>query len=82
MAWPAKSPDLTPMDYYVWRHMKTLVFDQMTPIENTEILKQKIIDATEKMRQNLQTSVVKTNLRKRLRMCVRNNGGHVENELK
>nr|CAH7717573.1 unnamed protein product [Callosobruchus chinensis] len=69
-------------DNYVWGHMKTLVYDQMTPIENTEILKQKIIDATEKMRQNLRTSVEKTNLRKRLRMCVRNNGGHVENELK
>nr|CAH7727215.1 unnamed protein product [Callosobruchus chinensis] len=54
----------------------------MTPIENIAILKQKIIDAAEKMRQNLRISVVKTNLRKQLRMCVRNNGGHVENELK
>nr|CAH7733598.1 unnamed protein product [Callosobruchus chinensis] len=42
----------------------------------------KIIDAAEKMRQNLRTSVAKTDLRKRLRMCVRNHGGHVENELK
>lgn len=81
IAWPARSPDLTPMDFYVWGHMKTLVYDQMTPIANVDILRQKIIDAAEEMRRNLRTSVVKSNLRKRMRICVRNSGGHVEHEL-
>ena len=26
VAWPPRSPDLTPLDYYLWRHMKTLVY--------------------------------------------------------
>ena len=25
VAWPPRSPDLTPVDYYLWGHMKTLV---------------------------------------------------------
>lgn len=61
--------------------MKSLVNDQMAPIANVEILKQKNIDAAEKMGRDLKTSVVKSYLRKRLRLCIRNRGGHVENEL-
>lgn len=79
--WPARSPDLTPMDYYVWGHMKTLVYDDPNPITSVEVLRQKIIDAADKMRTTLTTGVVKSALRKRMRICVRNRGGHVENEL-
>ena len=25
VAWPPRSPNLTPLDYYLWGHMKTLV---------------------------------------------------------
>ena len=31
VAWPARSTDLTPLDFYLWGHMKTLVY--ITPIE-------------------------------------------------
>jgi len=27
VAWPLRSPDLTPLDYYLWGHMKTLVYE-------------------------------------------------------
>jgi len=27
VAWPPRSPDLTPLDYYLWGHMKTLVYE-------------------------------------------------------
>jgi len=27
IAWPPRSPDLTPLDYYLWGHMKTLVYE-------------------------------------------------------
>jgi len=27
VAWPPKSPDLRPLDYYLWDHMKTLVYE-------------------------------------------------------
>jgi hypothetical protein len=27
VAWPPRSPDLAPLDYYLWVHMKTLVYE-------------------------------------------------------
>ena len=27
VAWPPRSPDLTPLDFYLWSHMKTLVYE-------------------------------------------------------
>ena len=35
-AWPPRSPDLTPLDYYLWGHMKTLVYE--TKVESTAAL--------------------------------------------
>lgn len=32
VAWPRRSPDLTPLDFYLWGHIKTLVYSD--PIEN------------------------------------------------
>ena len=26
IAWPPRSPDLTPLDFYLWGHMKSLVY--------------------------------------------------------
>ena len=36
VAWPPRSPDLTPLDYYLWGHMKTLVYE--TKVESTAAL--------------------------------------------
>ena len=27
VAWPPRSPDLTPLDFYLWSHIKTLVYE-------------------------------------------------------
>ncbi|GFW05095.1 uncharacterized protein TNCV_598891 [Trichonephila clavipes] len=34
--WPARSPDLSCLDFYFWGHMKSLVYD--TPVDNAEEL--------------------------------------------
>lgn len=79
--WPARSPDLTPMDFYVWGHMKSLVYNEPNPITSVDVLRQKIIDAANEIRRGLTTGVVKSGLRHRMRVCVRNRGGHVEHVL-
>ena len=38
--WPARSPDLNPLDLYLWCHLKAIVY--FTPIHNVEILHQRI----------------------------------------
>ncbi|XP_026323276.1 apyrase-like, partial [Hyposmocoma kahamanoa] len=65
--WPARSPDLTPMDFYVWGHMKSLVYNDTNPIISVDVLRQKIIDAANEIRRILTTSVVKSGLRHRMR---------------
>lgn len=78
--WPARSPDLTPMDYYVWGHMKSLVYDE-SPVPSIQELRTRIINAANYIKDNLRSGVVKSQLRTRMRICIRNRGSHFENEL-
>jgi hypothetical protein len=46
IAWPARSPDLNPLDFYLWGYLKTIVLD--TPVATVEVLQNRIIAACEK----------------------------------
>ena len=39
-AWPARSPDLNPLDFHLWEHLKSIIY--ATSIENAEILRNRI----------------------------------------
>ena len=43
IAWPPRSPDLTPLDFYLWSHIKSIVYSE--EIASCEQLKEKIIVA-------------------------------------
>ena len=45
VAWPPRSPDLTPLDYYLWGHMKTLVYEPK--VESRAALRDRIFAAAE-----------------------------------
>ena len=40
IAWPARSPDLNPLDFHLWGHLKSIVY--ATSIENAEMLRDRI----------------------------------------
>ena len=40
--WPARSPDLTPCDFFLWGHLKSKVFT--APPESLQILRQRVCD--------------------------------------
>ena len=40
IAWPARSPDLNPLDFHLWGHLKSIVHP--TSIENAEILRNRM----------------------------------------
>ena len=40
--WPARSPDLTPLDFYFWGNLKQMVYK--TPINTKEELRQRVIN--------------------------------------
>lgn len=77
IAWPARSPDLNPLDFFLWGHCKSLVYSQA--VQSQEDLRQRIIDAFQDVIQThgmLQR--VNGSLYRRLEACILTNGGHIE----
>ena len=73
--WPARSPDLTPLDFFLWGTLKGLVF--VVPPTTPEDMRQRIVDAcaritVEELR-NVQRSFIR-----RLERCVEQQGRHFE----
>ena len=75
--WPPRSPDLTPCDFFLWGYLKHKVFT--TPPENIDVLRQRIIEEFNALRQ--QPEMIRNVMRgmhRRTILCVERNGGHVE----
>ena len=47
--WPARSPDLNPLDYFLWDHLQTLV--NYSPVDTMEELRVIIMNAINRIRQ-------------------------------
>ncbi len=46
--WPPRSPDLTSLDFFLWGHLKSLVYE--TPVESQEDLVARIVAAAGSIR--------------------------------
>lgn len=77
--WPARSPDLTPLDFFLWGRVKTLVYDDGNGPTNISDLRIKIVSAFEVVRSDTTVlSSLKSNLRKRALKCIQQGGRHFE----
>lgn len=76
--WPARSPDLTPMDFHVWSRAKDLVYTE--EIISREHLIEKIGQAFEIMKSEMKLKITTTEVRNRARKCIRNHGSHFEHD--
>lgn len=74
--WPARSPDLTPLDFFLWGFLKGLVFDGST-LENVNQLRQKIEQSFTFVTPDLIRSA-RESFENRLFFCQEVNGGHFE----
>jgi hypothetical protein len=45
VAWPARSPDLNPVEFFLWGQCKGLVY--ATPVQTVEVMWQRILHAAE-----------------------------------
>lgn len=77
--WPARSPDITPVDFYVWGRLKQLVYDE--EIVTRDHLVRKINAACEQLKGEMRLKVTTTEIRRRARACIRNGGSHFEHQL-
>ena len=78
--WPARSPDLSPLDYCVWGWMKELVYSEK--LETRNALLGRILDAEDHIR-NSQLKLLRATsvVHNRAAVCVAAGGGIFENQL-
>ena len=76
IAWPPHSPDLTLLDFYLWSHIKSIVYSE--EIASCEQLKEKIIVAFHTLKQSNTLESVHRNLIRRAKVCIRQNGQHFQ----
>ena len=77
--WPARSPDLTPLDFFVWGRAKELMHTNVE-INTREELMERINSAFETMKLQMMLKITTTEVRRRSRACIRNHGRHFEHE--
>lgn len=77
VAWPPRSPDLTPLDFFLWGAMEKMVYE--TPVPSVEDLVARVVMAGETVRQNPGVfDRVRADWLARCQKCIEENGGHVE----
>jgi len=81
IAWPSRSPDCTPLDFFLWGHIKSLVYD-VGPVPSIEILQQRIFDAFDAVRNTPGIfERVRQSLRRRMEGCIDAGGRPFQNLL-
>lgn len=74
--WPARSPDLTPLDFYLWGYIKNEIYE-FEPPENVHVLRARSEDIFNSINRNTLRRVTGTVLKK-CQNCIDANGGHFE----
>jgi hypothetical protein len=73
--WPARSPDLSACDFFLWVYIKSRVFQPPSP-RNIQELRERIRDDVAGIPVAMLSNVL-SNLRTRLTECMKRNGGHL-----
>ena len=77
--WPARSPDLTPMDFYLWGYVKNIVYAaNLPPIASNEELRERIRDACRSISPDSIRAAVADTWVARAQACLQADGGHFE----
>lgn len=80
IAWPPRSPDLNPLDYFLWGYFKEAVYE--TSITNEGELRQKLNLVAETVKNNTRAlGRLRRNFLRRCWLCIRARGRHFEHLL-
>lgn len=75
--WPARCPDLTPLDYFLWGHIKEIVY--RNPVRDREECRRRINEAFASVGANEEMiRRVTNNLRRRVELVLERDGRHIE----
>jgi hypothetical protein len=76
-AWPSRSADLNSLDFYLWGHLKSLVY--AAPVDNEEALQRRVVDTCQTIRNypdNFER--MRRSMMRRVEECFDSHGGHFE----
>jgi hypothetical protein len=76
-SWPPRSPDLNPLDFYMWGHVTTLVY--AAPVDNEEALHHRIENACQTICNypGIFERLLRSMMR-RVEACIESHGGYFE----
>lgn len=79
LEWPPRSPDLTPCDFFLWGHVKEIVYRShpQTLDELEDCIRTVFRDIDELLCRKVCSEAVQN----RIRLCVQENGQHIEHKL-
>ena len=77
--WPARSPDLTPLDFYLWGDLKKKVYK--TPVQSKQDLRQRVINCIEELDASEIRRATTESPGIRILKCLEVNGRHFEHLL-
>jgi hypothetical protein len=77
--WPARSSDLNPLDFFLWGHLKSLIYRR--PINSETDLGVRIQEAFVSVTEEMITNATTRSLLRRAQLCIQMNGGHFEHLL-
>lgn len=73
--WPARSPDLNPCDYFLWGHMKDIIYQGNLEIRAEA---ERLIQDTARTITPEMLRAATWGIERRLNMCLQQNGQHFE----
>lgn len=77
VSWPPRSPDLNSLDFFLWGHLKHLVYT--TEVETVEELRNRIIASCETIRHTPGIfERVRQSMRRRIEACIAVGGAHFQ----
>jgi hypothetical protein len=68
-AWPPRPPDLNFLDFYLWQHLKSLVY--AAPIDKEDTLHHSSYPGIFELMQS--------SMMRRVEACIESHGGHLQN---
>ena len=77
--WPPRSPDLTPLDFFLWGYLKSKVYYHPPPPANIREVEARVRAAVTSLHRN--RGIIRRSVRHildRAQVCLQMNGGHVE----
>ena len=74
--WPPRSPDLTPLDFFLWGYLKQKVYEKR-PFRNVDHLENTIRNCVQTITPQIIRNV-HNEMHKRTIQCIENGGAHVE----